>query len=100
MLVTSALWTRGKGLSYQALSIPVKLLPQQYFVAVSPQINVRENEWLQVFTPVLTCHLDYYLNLCKVACNSLSYAVALLFPGHEEFCCSLSTTKHIGCCSV
>lgn len=71
---------RQKGLTYQALNFPVELLPQQYFVAVSPQVNVRENEWLQAFTPVLTCHLDYYLNLCKATCNSLSYTVALLFP--------------------
>lgn len=53
--------------------------------------------FLQVLTPVLVCHLDYYPN----PCNSLSYTVALPFPWEGEFWCLLCYRVPLsvpGCC--
>ena len=56
---------RGKGLTYQGSNSSAELLLQQYLVAVSPRVNTRKSEQLQVCPPKLACHLDYYPNLCK-----------------------------------
>lgn len=48
VLYPSTLWMRGKGATYQASNFSVELLLQQYFVAVCPQVNVRdcqESKW-------------------------------------------------------
>ena len=51
--------------SHHRFNFSAELLPQQYFMAVSPQVNARESEQLQVLLCMLVCLLDCYPDLCK-----------------------------------
>ena len=92
---------RGKGLTYQASNFSAELLLQQYLVAVSPQVNTRKSEQLQVFPPKLACHLDYYPNLCKELHVTVYNIQSHCFFFVGLFWCSLYDRVQLsvlGCC--